>query len=889
MNARSSTGSVLRRSWAIVILALGLVVASLLSPGQALAGVIMPAGWDANVFPANDDSSITLTLPFSINVAGTNQTTGSLNNNGVFYVGDAQLCLFSTDIDTRVGNPVTYGAVTWNGRPAFCMNFYGVRRYSAYSNTALNYMQMVIVDRSDVESGAWDLWYNYDSIEWDPAYVGFYGTAGTYEHPGSSQTGAYVDGGPFALASNSLSTATVGSYLFTARSGLLVAATNEAPTVLTSPVTLEGNVSGGYSGTISGASASDDDGTVVSFVNDASFPLSLGTHSITWTATDDDGATATGTQSVTVSDTTAPSSPGIADCSHAAGGWSSDTTIDTTLTPSTDVCAGVDGYSYSFTANVAGTPDATKVLEQDQLSFTSSSLADGTWYLNVRAVDNSGNWSDTTSYGPFYIDTAPPSGSMVLEGDATYTVSQSVSVDSAVTGASTMQITVGAVTGSNVAYSSSTVVALGSGDGTKSVTVRYSDLAGNYVDITDEIILDQTAPSTQVDIEQATDGGALLTFDAIDWTSGVDATFYRLDGGSIQTGDEVLVKTTGEHSVTYWSVDNAGNIENLRFAWFTVDPKRVDFAGADRYATALKVSQGAFADGSAASAVVCAGDRWADALSASALAGALDGPLLLTTPARLSAGIADELVRLGVTDVTVIGGASALSPAVVVELEAVVGAGRVRRIGGADRYATSSMVASETVAVLDDAGRPFDGTVLIATGVNFPDAMSAAPLAAGKGWPIVLTTPASLSTVASDCVGTIGADAAVVLGGTQALSSAVQTRLEQILGSGNVTRIGGADRYETALGIAAYGVDSGLSYDGLAVCAGENFPDALSVGVLQGRAGSVVFLTQKNRLPVSVAARLESQKSVITLYRVIGGTAAISDAVRSAIAAALLQ
>ena len=81
---------------------------------------------------------------------------------------------------------------------------------------------------------------------------------------------------------------------------------NDPPSITTQSVTLEGNTTGGYAGAIPGVSATDPDGDEPVLVSDAPRVLPLGTTTVTWTATDSDGESATATQLVTVVDTTAP-------------------------------------------------------------------------------------------------------------------------------------------------------------------------------------------------------------------------------------------------------------------------------------------------------------------------------------------------------------------------------------------------------------------------------------------------------------------------------------------------------------------------------------------------------------------------------------------------------
>lgn len=63
-----------------------------------------------------------------------------------------------------------------------------------------------------------------------------------------------------------------------------------------------------------------------------------------------------------------------------------------------------------------------------------------------------------------------------------------------------------------------------------------------------------------------------VTLIAIDDWSGVNATYYRLDGGLWMTYTEPFtVKSDGEHVIQYYSVDNAGNHEDVKSVGFKID------------------------------------------------------------------------------------------------------------------------------------------------------------------------------------------------------------------------------------------------------------------------------------------------------------------------------
>jgi hypothetical protein len=85
------------------------------------------------------------------------------------------------------------------------------------------------------------------------------------------------------------------------------------------------------------------------------------------------------------------------------------------------------------------------------------------------------------------------------------------------------------------------------------------------------LAIDGTAPESEATLDPA--GGGWYTEDVTvtitandgteDWQSGVADIFYKIDGGTTMTySDPFVISSDGEHTVTYWAVDNAGNKES---------------------------------------------------------------------------------------------------------------------------------------------------------------------------------------------------------------------------------------------------------------------------------------------------------------------------------------
>lgn len=101
-----------------------------------------------------------------------------------------------------------------------------------------------------------------------------------------------------------------------------------------------------------------------------------------------------------------------------------------------------------------------------------------------------------------------------------------------------------------------------------SASKSVSDVAGNATNTTvDGIKIDRTKPTTTASVPQANAAGwygdaVEVTLAGHDNLSGIDQTYYSVDGALAQTYSGAFsFGTEGTHSISFWSKDNAGNVE----------------------------------------------------------------------------------------------------------------------------------------------------------------------------------------------------------------------------------------------------------------------------------------------------------------------------------------
>jgi len=309
-------------------------------------------------------------------------------------------------------------------------------------------------------------------------------------------------------------------------------------------------------------------------------------------------------------------------------------------------------------------------------------------------------------------------------------------------------------------------------------------------------------------------------------------------------------------------------------------------AGDDRYATAAAVA----AEYPGADVVyVASGTNYADALTARDHGEAVSGPaplgdnlwtegqdggnaapVLLVQRDRIPNSTRLALSALDPDRIVVVGGPQAVSSEVAHQLEAY--SADVERLAGSDRYGTAAAIAERW-----PTGTP---VVFLASGENYPDALTGGAVATRANAPILLTREGKLPNVTAAALAEINPSSVVIIGGPGAVSTGVEADVAAIVP--DTRRVGGDDRYETAALLAdRYEADVERAF----VATGSSYPDALTGSSLAGYEAAPLLLTKSGSLPSASFAGLDSLSP--QGLAVLGGPAAVNDAVVSGLNAEL--
>lgn len=180
----------------------------------------------------------------------------------------------------------------------------------------------------------------------------------------------------------------------------------------------------------------------------------------------------------------------------------------------------------------------------------------------------------------------------------------------------------------------------------------------------------------------------------------------------------------------------------------------------------------------------------------------------------------------------------------------------ITRVFGLDRYETAAAVG----AIWQEAG-----TVFVATGAKFPDALAAGAAASAYGVPVLLVRPDSVPESTRLLLERLAPTTIVLAGGPAAISVAVEDQLRALTGA-TIEREGGLDRYETADLLTGDAWDGYVS-DRVWVASGRDFADPLIASTAAAVFGDAFVLIDGLRpLPEYTKSRLASlAPSLITV------------------------
>ncbi|MBN2909312.1 cell wall-binding repeat-containing protein [Polycladomyces sp. WAk] len=322
----------------------------------------------------------------------------------------------------------------------------------------------------------------------------------------------------------------------------------------------------------------------------------------------------------------------------------------------------------------------------------------------------------------------------------------------------------------------------------------------------------------------------------------------------------------GWNSADFYAMHANGNAVMSHYDLLVPTLKRL--AGADRYEVSANISKeleqiGLYPD----TIVIARGDLFTDALSGGPLAAQEAAPILLTSTSSLPGSIQSEIQRLHPRRAIILGGTGSVSTTVESQLKSM-GVSEIERIAGSDRFAVSAAVAAKVAS-------PYQDTAIVASGLNFPDALSSSSLAGQLGMPILLVgtdkVPASITSFIQSHP---NIKHFIIVGGPATVSDNVKNELSKY---GTVERISGANRYQVAINVAKYGMEHyDMDLTTMVFARGDVFADALSGGPLAVFTGAPIMLTTSTKLESNVEAFLSEHRGETDQMYILGGYGSVS-------------
>lgn len=292
----------------------------------------------------------------------------------------------------------------------------------------------------------------------------------------------------------------------------------------------------------------------------------------------------------------------------------------------------------------------------------------------------------------------------------------------------------------------------------------------------------------------------------------------------------------------------------------------------NRYATAARLAQDTYS--SSKYVVIASGRQYRDAVSAAPLAKQLNAPILLTSGYTLESEIQNTIRKLGADTAYIIGGLDVISSKIENSLR-FSGTDTIR-IYGKNAFDTNVKIANQVLRMTGEK------TAILVNGTTgYPDAVSAASIAANMGYPVLFTNSNSIPSEVKSFIKNNGMKVLAV-GGSGVISNSVLSSV------GGIRIAAGSDRFDTNLKLLNY-FKNDLNYDNIYVACGGNdktsqFADALAASAAASKTNSPVVLSglganeiqQKNAEDF-----IKSHKNGDTVIKIVGGVAAVSSEIEN--------
>ena len=231
--------------------------------------------------------------------------------------------------------------------------------------------------------------------------------------------------------------------------------------------------------------------------------------------------------------------------------------------------------------------------------------------------------------------------------------------------------------------------------------------------------------------------------------------------------------------------------------------------------------------------IITRSDNFPDALAGVPLAKKYAAPILVTDPQELDISVIDVLNTLKPTTAIILGGEGAISQTVEAQLrEVLYWTEDITRIAGENRFETAALIAKEF---------PKESMVAIATGMDFPDALSLASAAAGADMPLLLTSTDEVPEATLQALQELQPIGIYLAGGESVISAKVVEHLSQATGIAgeHIIRLHGNNRYNTSVNIAErFYPETG----GIYLATGQDFTDPLAAGALAASKRAALIL-----------------------------------------------